>query len=1002
MRERSGRRARTRLSQRATEQPNPYVGPRAFEENESQFFFGRNEEIEILTGQVMARRASLLFAQSGAGKSSLLRAGLIPKLTRQETIGRGRHAHTYQKMEGLPILSVGGAIPSQMSEPIGNIYVFSALFSLFPDADPDRLANLTMVEGLERLSTEETAETVAAGEGSRRPLSGDIDTLLIFDQFEELFTKHLARWPDREGFFRQVNQAVKAFPTLHVLFSMREDYIAELTPYENLLPEQLRPRFRLERLQREAALQAVKEPASQAGRFYDEGVAEELVDNLRRSQAGEGHFRPNHGAVEQGGAETLGAYVEPVHLQIVCHQLWQNLPANELIILAKDVKQFGDVDQALTGFYEDSLARVIRQTKISQRRLRAWFDAQLITPAHTRGLVYRGDAETEGLPNEAVDILNDAYVIRASVRGSDVWYELAHDRLVEPIWTANRNWLVAYTNPLATAVQEWLAAGRDPRKLLRGRQLQEAQAYADSHPEDVMAEEQAFLEESLRYLNPLALAAQAWLDSARDPERLLDGSQLAEARTYAAEHPEELSGEEKEFLAKSLRQAEARQVAARQAAARRRNTWIAATIVIILLAFLSFRTFIEARQARHQEGLAKLERATAQAAQLTAVVSEITAVAAKAEADVLAITAQANADAAATSAAEAQAQRATAEVAGAAAAEARGALIANLEAQLVALQATSTASPTPPATPTFTHTPPGLPLAAPAQPTDTPTATPTSTPDLPATAAVQAVQAQLMAARATETAAALASTMARVPAGPFKMGSLEDSSGLPGLDRNPEPQPDEFPQREVSLPEFWIDRTEVSNADYRPCLEAGVCKPQSGGDPNYHTNPAFDRHPVIFISWEDAVTYCKSVGKRLPTEAEWEKAARGMDGRIWPWGNALQDNPSFPVQRANVQESNYARLLEVDAFPDGASPYRALNMTGNVWEWTADWYKPTYYRERPDPDASPPGPPEAESAEGRKVIRGGSYLTAGVGARTAERNGVPPGGSHDIGFRCAR
>jgi hypothetical protein len=133
----------------ASEKPrNPYVGPRAFEENESQLFFGRDDEIEILIGLVMARRAALLFAPSGAGKSSLLKAGLIPELTRQETVGRGHRARTYQKMRVLPVLTVGGAIPAGMGQPIANVYVFRALLSLQRDADPDDLAGQTLVEAL--------------------------------------------------------------------------------------------------------------------------------------------------------------------------------------------------------------------------------------------------------------------------------------------------------------------------------------------------------------------------------------------------------------------------------------------------------------------------------------------------------------------------------------------------------------------------------------------------------------------------------------------------------------------------------------------------------------------------------------------------------------------------------------------------------------------------------------------------------------------------------------
>jgi formylglycine-generating enzyme required for sulfatase activity len=231
------------------------------------------------------------------------------------------------------------------------------------------------------------------------------------------------------------------------------------------------------------------------------------------------------------------------------------------------------------------------------------------------------------------------------------------------------------------------------------------------------------------------------------------------------------------------------------------------------------------------------------------------------------------------------------------------------------------------------------------------------------------------------------------------MGSLRDSSALPGIDRDPEPEPDEFPQRAVFLPTFWIDRTEVTNADYRECVDAGVCSAQSGGDFNYHNNPAFDDFPVVFVSWDDADTYCRWIGKRLPTEAEWEKAARGTDGRIWPWGNALKDNVYDPVQRANVGDSVTDGPKQVGSYPKGASPYGALDMAGNVWEWVSDWCSPTYYRDRPDPDTSPPGPTQSGSNR-RKVIRGGSWGTIGVDARTAERNAVPSGPSYDIGFRC--
>ncbi len=483
---------------------NPYVGPRAFEQHERRYFFGRDQETKILTGLVMAHRTSLFFAQSGAGKSSLLRAGLIPILTRKQKAGRGARARLYQKMSVLPILTVGKGIPLEMEKPITNIYIFSAILGLLPNTAPNDLADLSLADALQHCfevdkAADQANETQSAK--TRPPLVKPDATLLIFDQFEEMFTTHPDHWRKREGFFNQVNEALSRCEELHVLFTMREDYIAELTPYANLLPEKLRHRFRLERLQAEAALQAVKQPAKALGRTYAEHVAEDLVDNLRRTQPG-----PRNRAVaeaettEPASDHSLGAYIEPVHLQIVCRQLWSNLPADQTVIQAKDVREFGDVDEALIGFYEDTLCNVIASKNIdlSERQLRTWFTEELITPARTKGLVYRGDKKTEGLPNPAVEILNDAYLIRADIRGNDTWYELAHDRLVEPILEANRRWEVNYYNPLAIAAQAWLDSGRNVQKLIKGEQLTEAETYAQAYPQDVTEPEEEFLLESKR------------------------------------------------------------------------------------------------------------------------------------------------------------------------------------------------------------------------------------------------------------------------------------------------------------------------------------------------------------------------------------------------------------------------------------------------------------------------------------------------------------------------
>ncbi|MFN2221305.1 MAG: FHA domain-containing protein [Candidatus Promineifilaceae bacterium] len=472
---------------------NPYVGPRAFEPNERQFFYGRDEEIAILTGQVMSRRASVFFAQSGAGKSSLLRAGLIPELTRKVKVGRGPRARVVRKMRVLPILEVGYNPTDEQLAATDNVYVLGALLKLYPKRPVAELASLSLCQGLAPYFDGQAGENAAGGTEGSRAYEDDLATLLIFDQFEELFTYHPEQWLKREDFFRQVNQALEEYPELHVVFTMREDFIAELTPYANLLPDRLRVRFRLERLKRDAALQAIVAPAKRAGRTFAEGVAEELVDNLRRGQP-----KQDRAGRELDEEVSLGAYVEPVHLQIVCRQLWENLPTKRRVIEAADVQAFGDVDQALIDFYESTLAEVVARTEISQRQLRGWFDHEVITPARTRGLVYKGESETEGLPNAAAEILNDAYIIRADVRGGDVWYQLAHDRLVEPVLKANAIWRENYHNPLDKVTRDWVAAGRNRERLLQGSQLAIAQAYADENPNDVLPEEREFLRESYR------------------------------------------------------------------------------------------------------------------------------------------------------------------------------------------------------------------------------------------------------------------------------------------------------------------------------------------------------------------------------------------------------------------------------------------------------------------------------------------------------------------------
>jgi len=262
--------------------------------------------------------------------------------------------------------------------------------------------------------------------------------------------------------------------------------------------------------------------------------------------------------------------------------------------------------------------------------------------------------------------------------------------------------------------------------------------------------------------------------------------------------------------------------------------------------------------------------------------------------------------------------------------------------------------------------------------------------------------------------------MVLVPAGEFTMGTAADSGGLP----------DEQPLRRVYLGAFWIDRYEVTNAVYQQFVSAtGYHMPThaTAAATLWERNmplPGSERHPVVNVSWLDAVAFCMWAHKRLPTEAEWEKAARGTDGRTYPWGDEwaidkgnsasywagrtvqFADSTEWEAFWINGEGAAISKekglkgeilTLPVGSFPSGAGPYGTLDMAGNAAEWVQDWYNPNYYR------AAPLSDPQGPERGAIKAMRGGSWLKPAVSLRTTDRDwGTMDSRPSGTGFRCAR
>jgi tetratricopeptide (TPR) repeat protein len=649
----------------------PYVGPRPFQRLDEALFFGREREAGELLSLIIANPILLLYARSGAGKTSLINARLVPQLEREG-------------LTVLPIARVQGRIPTGVEiarTPSANVYVFNTLASCMREGeDPKSLVQMTLTDFL-------TAEKATRTSGAESPRA----RVLVFDQFEELFTFYPDRWMDRLEFFQQVSdllegsprllraddlmdpaELVKALtsehgevsnwlrkrwpaevqtnvnrldreshrpeeiktlvdalnlfvqgeslfdegifsgislrsetrnimgrhlskretptlnrrlledafpkmirrqsegdPLLRVVFSMREDYIAELDPYASVLPTRLRSRYRLEPLRRRAALLAVKGPIEKTNLRFAPGVADHLVDNLLKIQT------------KAAGAltEMPGEFIEPVQLQVVCQSLWDNVQASgDSEITEEHLRKHGNVGKALRAFYENAIQNVGQSKGVKEAVLRRWFEETLITTAGTRGMVFRGETSTGGLNNQVVDELEIQHVIRAELRGGERWYELSHDRFIQPIRESNNDWRLARSgavskrNELEAKAAEWVIKGSGDLGLLdesaaveAGRWLQSHEAVEVGYSKDLFA-----LVQSSRLF---ATNAQS------ERERAVFAREKSQAEAIAQEQSQRADAE------KARREEQERRAEEKAKSSKRLRKLVAGLAVLFVLAF---------------------------------------------------------------------------------------------------------------------------------------------------------------------------------------------------------------------------------------------------------------------------------------------------------------------------------------------------------------------------------------------------------------------------------
>lgn len=442
---------------------SPYVGPRPFRAKEA--FFGRDREARNLRNTLLSGRIVLLHSPSGAGKTSLIQAQIVPDFEDDEFLICATVAPRFAA------LRVNLPPPTDLA--VTNRYIFSVVNGLVghlvSQADS---AGMRLAQALDLYAGE-------TPDGKRQ--------LLVIDQLEEILTTDPGDTEGQKEFFRQLGEALNN-DRRWCLLAIREDYMGGLDRFQRYLPGQLRSTFRLNFLEASAAKVAIKRPAALVDVDFADDAVELLIHELQHVKAT---------ARDALTAEVNWPYIEPVLLQVICDGLWRKLSDPEKgpelsVITKEDVEKFLPFNMALSAYYRKVVTAASRGVPETEKAVRGWIDQELISRdglrRPTRSMPEVEDADT------VMRILAERYLIRDDPRPGGRWWELSHDLLVIPIRQDNRTWRQGNLASWQVSADKWHRSGHDSRYLLGPVDLHTATQL--SRKTAISAVERSFLDES--------------------------------------------------------------------------------------------------------------------------------------------------------------------------------------------------------------------------------------------------------------------------------------------------------------------------------------------------------------------------------------------------------------------------------------------------------------------------------------------------------------------------